>query len=50
MSSKIWLSSPHLGLNEIRYVNDAFSTNWVSPMGPHVDAFENSLKNFTKSI
>jgi len=49
MSSKIWLSSPHLGLNEIRYVNDAFSTNWVSPMGPNVDAFENSLKNFTKA-
>jgi dTDP-4-amino-4,6-dideoxygalactose transaminase len=49
MSSKIWLSPPHLGFNEISYVNDAFLTNWVSPMGPNVDAFENSLKRFTKA-
>lgn len=49
MFSKIWLSSPHLGLNEIHYVNEAFLTNWISPMGPNVDAFECELKNITQS-
>jgi len=49
MFSKIWLSSPHLGLNEIHYVNEAFLTNWISPMGPNVDAFEYELKNITQS-
>lgn len=46
MSPKIWLSSPHLGSNEISFVNEAFSTNWISPMGPNVDAFENLLKDY----
>jgi dTDP-4-amino-4,6-dideoxygalactose transaminase len=48
MKSKIWLSSPHLGVNEIKYVNEAFDTNWISPLGPHVNAFELDLQNLTK--
>lgn len=43
--TKIWLSSPHMGGNEINYVNDAFETNWVAPLGPHVDAFEKAIED-----
>jgi pyridoxal phosphate-dependent aminotransferase EpsN len=37
---RIWLSSPHMSGLEEEYVADAFATNWVAPLGPHVDAFE----------
>ncbi len=47
--SKIWLSSPHIGTNEIQYVNNAFETNWIAPLGPHVNAFEQALQFETKS-
>ncbi|MEY4459723.1 MAG: hypothetical protein RIT38_953 [Bacteroidota bacterium] len=42
--SKIWLSSPHIGNNELRYVNEAFESNWIAPLGPHVNAFEYGLQ------
>ena len=48
MNSKIWLSSPHLGNNELQYVNEAFETNWIAPLGPHVNAFEQGLQIETK--
>jgi dTDP-4-amino-4,6-dideoxygalactose transaminase len=38
--NRIVLSSPHLSGLEEHYVADAFATNWVTPLGPHVDAFE----------
>lgn len=41
---KIWLSSPHIGSNELQYVNEAFATNWIAPLGPHVNAFEEGLQ------
>jgi len=44
--SKIWLSSPHMGGTEQKYVQDAFDTNWVAPLGPNVTGFENDLTNF----
>jgi dTDP-4-amino-4,6-dideoxygalactose transaminase len=44
INSKIWLSSPHLGTNELQYVNEAFATNWIAPLGPHVNAFEQDLQ------
>ena len=47
--SKIWLSSPHIGTNEIQYVNEAFETNWIAPLGPHVNAFEQGLQEQTKT-
>jgi dTDP-4-amino-4,6-dideoxygalactose transaminase len=49
MKNKIWLSSPHIGTNELRYVNEAFETNWIAPLGPHVNAFEEGLQVQTKS-
>jgi dTDP-4-amino-4,6-dideoxygalactose transaminase len=47
MKSKIWLSSPHIGTNELQYVNEAFTTNWIAPLGPHVNAFEKGLQDQT---
>ena len=47
MKSKIWLSSPHMGENELNYVNGAFETNWIAPLGPHVNAFEQGLQEQT---
>jgi dTDP-4-amino-4,6-dideoxygalactose transaminase len=44
MSSKIWLSSPHMGGNELKYVHEAFDTNWIAPLGPLVHQFEEKLK------
>lgn len=49
MKNKIWLSSPHIGTNELQYVNEAFVTNWIAPLGPHVNAFEQGLQVQTKS-
>ena len=46
---KIWLSSPHMGESEKKYVSDAFDTNWIAPLGPHVDAFENQLQDYLKT-
>lgn len=47
MNEKIWLSSPHMGGAEQKYVAESFRTNWIAPLGPHVDAFEKSLANYT---
>lgn len=46
MNSKIWLSSPHMGGNELKYIHEAFDANWVAPLGPNVDGFEKDLENF----
>lgn len=43
---KIWLSSPHMGGQELKYVNEAFESNWIAPLGPHVDAFEQQLQDY----
>lgn len=43
MKSKIWLSSPHMGGTEMKYVQEAYDTNWVAPLGPNVNGFENEL-------
>lgn len=46
--NKIWLSSPHMGGNEGNYVNDAILSNWVAPLGPNVNEFENNISDFLK--
>ncbi|MEO9891018.1 DegT/DnrJ/EryC1/StrS family aminotransferase [Aurantibacter sp.] len=48
-SSKIWLSSPHMGDKEQIYVKEAFDTNWVAPLGPNVNLFEKSIENYINS-
>jgi dTDP-4-amino-4,6-dideoxygalactose transaminase len=40
---RIWLSSPHMGGEELKYIQEAFDTNWISPVGPHINAFEEAL-------
>ena len=40
LPDRLFLSPPHIGLDEQAYVAEAFATNWVAPVGPHVDAFE----------
>ncbi|MDP3071633.1 MAG: DegT/DnrJ/EryC1/StrS family aminotransferase [Opitutaceae bacterium] len=37
---RVYLSSPHLGGDELRFVTEAFASNWIAPLGPSVDAFE----------
>jgi len=49
MNNKIWLSSPHMCGKEFENVKEAFETNWIAPLGPHVDGFEKDLVSFTKS-
>jgi dTDP-4-amino-4,6-dideoxygalactose transaminase len=46
MESKIWLSSPHMGGGELKYINSAFETNWVAPLGPNVSGFELDLERY----
>ncbi len=43
MNPKIWLSSPHMGGAEEKYVKEAFDTNWVAPLGPNVNQFESAI-------
>ena len=44
MKSKIWLSSPHMSGKELQYINEAFDSNWIAPLGPNVNAFEQGLE------
>ncbi|TXD56680.1 aminotransferase class I/II-fold pyridoxal phosphate-dependent enzyme [Polaribacter sp. IC066] len=49
MNTKIWLSSPHMGGTEQKYVQEAFDTNWVSPLGTNVNGFEEDLEKYVGS-
>lgn len=46
IKNKIWLSSPHMGGTEQQYVSEAFETNWIAPLGPHVNGFEEDIASF----
>lgn len=46
MENKIWLSSPHMGGNEQKYIQEAFAQNWIAPLGPNVDNFEKDLEKY----
>ena len=47
MMEKIWLSSPHMGGTEQSYVNEAFAENWIAPLGPNVNGFEQDIQTFS---
>lgn len=47
--SRIFLSPPHMSGNEQKYINEAFKTNWIAPLGPNVDAFEKELAEYVGS-
>lgn len=46
MKSRIWLSLAHMGGREQEFIQEAFDTNWVVPLGPNVNAFEEFLQEF----
>ena len=46
MKSKIWLSLAHMSGREQEFIQEAFDTNWVVPLGPNVNAFEESLREY----
>lgn len=45
-NKKIYLSPPHLNGDELEYISDAIESNWVAPLGPHVDAFEKEISEY----
>lgn len=45
VDKKILLSAPHMGGDEQFFVEQAFDTNWIAPLGPNVDAFECEISN-----
>lgn len=47
--SKIWLSSPHMGGNELDFIHEAFDANWIAPLGPNVNGFEKDIKSYLKT-
>ena len=48
-SKRIYLSSPHMGGTEQKYVQDAFDSNWIAPLGPNVNNFEKELAEYTNT-
>lgn len=49
IDEQILLSTPHMGSAEREYVEEAFRTNWIAPLGPNVDAFERELAELVGS-
>lgn len=45
-NKRIYLSSPHMGGLEEKFVQEAFDTNWIAPLGPNVDKFEKELAEY----
>ena len=43
IKKKIFLSPPHMSGTEMKYINEAFESNWIAPLGPNVDAFEKEM-------
>lgn len=48
MAERIFLSSPHMSGKEQHYINEAFETNWIAPLGPNVDAFEREVASYVQ--
>ncbi len=46
MQKKIWLSLAHMGGHEQKFIQEAFDTNWVVPLGPNVNGFEQDLQEY----
>ena len=45
-SKRIYLSPPHMSGYEQQFVKNAFDSNWIAPLGPHVDAFEQEVADY----
>ena len=48
--NKIWLSPPHISENEKKYVDEAFEQNWIAPVGPHINRFEDELSKVSQGF
>lgn len=48
-NKRIYLSSPHMGGLEEKFIKEAFDTNWIAPLGPNVNEFENEVSNYVCS-
>ena len=46
LNSKIWLSSPHMSGLEQEFINEAFQSNWIAPLGPNINGFENDIESY----
>ena len=46
VNKRIYLASPHMGASEKIFVNEAFDTNWVAPLGPNVNNFEKEVAEY----
>ena len=46
---KIYLSPPHMSGKELEYIKDVFEDNWIAPIGPHLNMFEEKVKEYTNS-
>ncbi|MBO9614510.1 MAG: DegT/DnrJ/EryC1/StrS family aminotransferase [Dyadobacter sp.] len=49
MQYKIYLSPPHMSGREMKYIQEAFDSNWIAPVGPNIEAFEEELCRYTGS-
>lgn len=47
MTKRIFLSPPHMGRNEQKYIQKAFDINYIAPLGPNVDGFEKDIIDYT---
>ena len=47
VNPKLFLSPPHMGVNELKYIEEVFKSNYIAPLGEFVDRFEESVKNYT---
>ncbi|WP_156883232.1 DegT/DnrJ/EryC1/StrS family aminotransferase [Lacticigenium naphthae] len=47
MTDRIYLSPPHMSGNEMKYIKEAFETNWIAPLGPNVNLFEKELATYS---
>lgn len=46
-NKRIFLASPTMNGNEMKFIDEAFSTNWIAPLGPNVDGFERDIAEYT---
>ena len=49
MNKRIFLSAPHMGGNELKYIENVFESNYIAPLGEYVDKFEQSIRDYTSA-
>lgn len=49
VNQRIFLSAPHMGGNELKYIEKVFESNYIAPLGEYVNRFEESIRNYTQT-